>query len=156
MESALELCRASNHREGMIVVLSNLGCLYNLLERSHYAVGHFQECFDLLEGDPSGQGEAQVWRLRSLPTSNGARALFTLTSAPLSRTRPAAPYCLNGLLTLGRLPAARLPTRPLLSHVDEAVAHVRGQRRQLRSHRALPAVPQAVPAGARLLATDRN
>ena len=61
MESSLELCRAVNNREGMIVVLSNLGCLYNLLERSHYAVGHFQECFDLLEGDPSGQGEAQVW-----------------------------------------------------------------------------------------------
>jgi len=60
LESSLELCRACNQIEGTIVVLSNLGCLYNLLERSQYAVGHFQECFDLLQGDPVGQGEAQM------------------------------------------------------------------------------------------------
>jgi tetratricopeptide (TPR) repeat protein len=42
------------------VVLSNLGCLYNLLERSQYAVTHFQDCFQLLEDDPAGQAEAQM------------------------------------------------------------------------------------------------
>ena len=42
------------------MVLSNLGCLYNLLERSQYAVTHFQDCFQLLEDDPAGQAEAQM------------------------------------------------------------------------------------------------
>ncbi|MGB1599178.1 MAG: tetratricopeptide repeat protein, partial [Promethearchaeia archaeon] len=60
LESSLELCRHMGNTEGMIVTLSNLGCLYNLLDRSQFAVGPFQECFDLLEGDPAGQGEAQM------------------------------------------------------------------------------------------------
>ena len=60
LESALELCRAIGDKQGMIVVLSNLGCLYNLLERSQYAVEHFEECFRLLEGDLPGQAEAQM------------------------------------------------------------------------------------------------
>ena len=32
LDSALELTRAEDSREGMIVVLSNLGCLHNLLD----------------------------------------------------------------------------------------------------------------------------
>jgi len=59
--TALELCRAIGHKEGQIVVLSNLGCLYNLLERSQYAVTHFQDCFQLLEDDPAGQVRSYIY-----------------------------------------------------------------------------------------------
>ncbi len=60
MENALELCRAESHRDGMVVVLSNLGCIHNMLDAQGAAVEYFQSCFELLEGNPIGQAEAQM------------------------------------------------------------------------------------------------
>ena len=38
LENALELCRALNDVDGMVVVLSNLGCIHNMLDAQGAAV----------------------------------------------------------------------------------------------------------------------
>jgi hypothetical protein len=96
LDSALELCRAEEHREGMIVVLSNLGCLHNLLECQGLAVQYFQECHDLLDGDPEGQGEAQM-KLSLTCAANGEH--FPPLLPPFSvRLLTASASCRRGQL----------------------------------------------------------
>eukprot|EP00961_Rhodomonas_salina_P102616 1380166-Rhodomonas_salina.1 len=88
-------CDAAKHGSmAYAFVLSELWC---------YAVK--QECYDLLEGDPEGQAEAQM-----------------------------------------KLSVVYGPTQ----------SHVRGQRRQLRGHRTLPAVPQTQPPGTKHTRRNRR
>lgn len=47
LENALELCRAAGDNDGMVVVLSNLGCIHNMLDAQGVAVDYFQVGFML-------------------------------------------------------------------------------------------------------------
>ena len=70
----LELCRHMGNTEGMIVTLSNLGCLYSLLDRSQFAVGPFK-VLRLARGHPAGQGEAQMTLLTCAANGDNYEAI---------------------------------------------------------------------------------